>query len=455
MLRQKGEYTEPTVLGFALEKEENYQVRVPIEPRAGVVTFDEVPARVEPLPNGRVRVVVELPCRPTQIAVDPDQVIPDREPGNNFWKPRINVRYTPLYTFLDETDLTNSYDKWNIIMGPWFYGPTYDNPWFTRSTMFGLRAGAYRTQWFEGGAYLAYRTNYRDIVVGVDAVWPHLPGSHNEFGIIIERRLAGTLTGEQQANRGVAYSRYIIDFGDSLYLPPFHYVEAFGTVTDNLLPFARESLPGADRFRHQALAGVHHHINYLTPYWDAEGGFQIDTSILTGITVPGEHEGIRDAQMVTSQAAWVESMPDGLGWFSDTRWAFRLFGAAGLPARMQYFSMGGTDMFRGFDLAQRQGSLAWVGSVEWRVPIATHLNWNFCDRTIGVRNIYGALFSDTGAAYLNGHVIGNVAEAIGAGLRVDVAWFTFVERTILRFDTAKALNANTPMQFWLGIEHPF
>ena len=115
----------------------------------------------------------------------------------------------------------------------------------------------------------------------------------------------------------------------------------------------------------------------------------------------------------------------------------------------------GSELFRGFDLAQRQGSTAFVGSAEWRVPLAQRLNWNFFDRTVGVRNIYAALFSDTGAAYLRGKVVGNVAEAVGAGLRLDIAWFTFVERTILRFDTAKAVNANTPMQFWLGIEHPF
>ena len=55
-------------------------------------------------------------------------------------------------------------------------------------------------------------------------------------------------------------------------------------------------------------------------------------------------------------------------------------------------------------LGQRapKGSLAWVGSVEWRVPLAQRLHWNFFDRIVGVRNIYGALFSDTGAAYLRG-----------------------------------------------------
>ena len=40
--------------------------------------------------------------------------------------------FQPVYTFLEETDLTNGYDKWNVIYGPWVYGPMYDDPWFTR-----------------------------------------------------------------------------------------------------------------------------------------------------------------------------------------------------------------------------------------------------------------------------------------------------------------------------------
>ena len=44
--------------------------------------------RVEALPDHRVRVTVELPQKPVQIAVDPDQVLEDSDPANNYWKPR-------------------------------------------------------------------------------------------------------------------------------------------------------------------------------------------------------------------------------------------------------------------------------------------------------------------------------------------------------------------------------
>ena len=43
---------------------------------------------------------------------------------------------------LDETDLTSDYDRLNFTAGPWMWGPSYDDPWYTRSTMIGLRAGA-------------------------------------------------------------------------------------------------------------------------------------------------------------------------------------------------------------------------------------------------------------------------------------------------------------------------
>lgn len=456
IVRQKAEITDPTVVGFAFDNCDSFQLRIPLVPQVPILNLEELGARVEALPENRFRIEIELPDRPTQIAVDPDQVLVDCDPSNNVWIPHVRVRFSPLYTFIDETDLTNSYDRWNIIAGPWMYSPTYDNPWFTRDTMFGGRVGAYRTQEFEGGAYAAYRTNYRDIVIGVDGILQHWPWCSTEVGFIAERRLAGAFRGEEGGNRGVVYGRYIIDYGDSLYLPPFHYFEVFTAVTDDLLPFARETVPGGERYRHQANSGAHYHINYLTPYWDAEGGFQFDISYAGGVEVPGIHgANARGSHQMVSQLSYLQSMPDGLGWLSETRLAFRIYGATGLPARTMYFPMGSSELFRGFDIAQRQGSVVWIGSAEWRFPLAQHLNWNFCDRAIGLRNIYGAAFCDVGDTYLRGQSVGGMATALGAGLRLDVSWFTFVERTILRFDTAKAVNTNTPWQYWIALEHPF
>jgi len=465
IVRQKADYNDPTVLGFRLDDGDSFQVRIPVVPEAGLIQTTDPPGRMETLADNRVKVEVELPSWPTQIAVDPDQVLVDRNPTNNYWKPRLRVRPTPVYTFLDETDLTNAYDRWNLIFGPWIFAPTYDNPWFTRSTRFGVRAGAYRTAAFEGGIYSAYRTDYRDFVEGVDAVFDHWPWAHTEAGFVFERRIAGTYAGENQANRGVAYGRYVIDYGDSLYLPPFQYVETFVSIQDDLLPFAIETVPGAERFRHQGIGGAHYHINYLTPYWNPEGGFSADLSYAAGLVLPGEHTpnappnqifGIDGSHQLLGQATYVQAVPDGLGWLSNTVFAFRAYGAFGLPNYVQYFALGGSELFRGFSLAQRQGSALWVGSLEWRFPVLKDLNWGFFDRALCLRNIYAAAFCDVGDVYLKGQQLGGgVAEAVGAGLRLDVAWFTFVERTIIRIDMAQTVNSSAPMQIWAGLEHPF
>jgi hypothetical protein len=89
------------------------------------------------------------------------------------------------------------------------------------------------------------------------------------------------------------------------------------------------------------------------------------------------------------------------------------------------------------------------------MPLATGLTWDACDHIFGLRNIYGAAFYDVGNAYVQGHQEGPVAHAVGAGLRLDVSWFSFVERTTLRMDVAKTLNAPTPVQAWFGVGVPF
>ncbi len=462
LLRQKAEYTEQTVLGFSLDNSANYQVRIPIMPQVPVLELHEPRARVEMLPDNCVRVEVELPCEPTQIAVDPDQVLLDRNPTNNYWKTRIHWRPTPLYTQLDEVDLTNAYDRWNIIFGPWVYDATYDNPWYTRPAMAGLRIGAYRTQQFSGGAYVAYRSDDRNVIAGVDALWDHIFLPNVQVGLNIERSLTTwDDDAHEHASRGVLFERYVMLPGSSFYLPPFEYVEAFEAVQSNPLPVPSEPSPGAMPFHQQTLTGLHYHINLETPYWNPEGGFMLDTTFAEGLPLLGEH---RSFQEFYSQLSFAKTFRDLLGlsedspflrWLGDSRLAARAYGADAIQDDAQIFTLGGGDMFRGYSLSQRQGSLVWLGSLEWRIPLIQKMNWDILDHVVGLRNVYGAPFYDVGDAYIGAKETGPVAHALGFGLRIDVAWFSLIERTILRFDVAKTINDDTPLQFWFGLDHPF
>jgi hypothetical protein len=454
-LHQKAQIDERTVLGFAFGDKEHYQVRVPVVPQAGPMELPEPRARVEPLPDHRVRVTVELSQEPTQIAVDPDQVLEDAEPANNFWKPRERWRWTPLYTQLEETDLMNDYDRWNFIVGPWVYATATRDPWFQRSNYAGLRAGAYRTQQFSGGTYAAVRSDYRDVVVGTDGFIDHWPHAKAQMGYLVEQRVAGPFgeEGRDGAFRAVVYGRYIFLYGASMYLPPLHYAEVFGTYQENPMPISRTSAPGAQRPESIAAAGLHWHFDLLTPYWDPERGVRADVTYSGGgVELDGVCEGLHK---VEAQLTAVRGAPDSWPCLAGTKVAARAAVAAAVPDEAELFALGGGTLFRGFDLAERQGSVLWVVNLELRVPLVRRLSWDVADHVMGLRGLYVAPFYDVGAVYVHGKPVGDVAHALGVGLRADVAWFSFIERTMLRLDVAKTVNSPAPVQVWVGVTHAF
>jgi hypothetical protein len=477
LLHQKGDYDEPTVLGFCLDacgkKDDErlpYQVRIPILTQAQAVDYDDEHAHVETLPDHRVRVEIVLPSQPVQIAVDPDQVLVDREPTNNYWKTPVRTRFSPVFTLLDEADLTTAYDCWNITFGPWLTGSAYSDPWYQKSTLVGARLGVYRTQQFDGGIYMGYRTSFNDFVVGAEGLWDHCPFPQTQFGFNVEQRVGTLDQADAHPNREVLFGRYVFQYNSSLYLPPIHFIETYLTRQDNFLPLPQTFVPGQERYQNETLAGLHYHLNYLTPYWDPQGGMALDLTYAGG---EAKLDKTVFTNQVVGQFSTVKSLPDLSGhldeetwpgkgaepvlrWLADTRLAARVFGAGGWPSQGQYFALGGDTMFRGFSMAAREGSTVWLGSLEWRLPILRHTHCDAVDHIVALNNIYGAVFYDVGNAYTRGHAApGPVPQDVGAGLRFDVTWFGFVERTTLRFDVARTVNIDAPVQFWFGANMPF
>src|SRR5262249_51131550 len=158
------------------------------------------------------------------------------------------------------------------------------------------------------------------------------------------------------------------------------YAEAFGAIENNQLPIPRFNMPGTHRLDNQTLTGLHYRLDYLTPYWDPEGGFRLDVTLANGIPIFGQNE---EFCRLSGQFSFVKGLPDGLGWLSETRVAGRLYGGAGWPKSGLYFPLGGAGLFRAFDMAERQGSMVWLGSLEWRVPLVKHLTWDCCDHALG------------------------------------------------------------------------
>jgi hypothetical protein len=489
ILTQRAEINEETTLGFSFDGGTSYAIRVPIkvprkepkkkEPdkngekvgargRASVVTPVDakepggsnpgnegeagVPIRCERLDDTHVLVEVTLPAMPDQVSVDPDQILPDADPANNHWRPPINYRPRELYTFLDETAFTNDYDKWNVIFGPWAYGPPYSEGWFTRSTVLGVRGGVYRTEVFRGGVYAGYRPNFGDLAVGVDGHAQHFPYAKGETGINIEKSVGRFLADDDyRPDRAVVWTRHILEQTSSLYWLPREFIDGYAAYQHRWLPDPRQQRKG-ERIDPLTTIGLRYYRETYVPYWDPETGYRVDGNIALGLPLFGEDE---FSGLAWGQVSGVTAMPEDLGWLSDVKFAARAFVGLGLPKDGRLFTLGGGQLFRGFDSSERQGSCLWIGSVELRFPVKPNLDWDFMDRIVRIANIYLAPFYDVGDIYLDGRSLGPVAHAVGVGIRFDVAFFRFLERATVRFDIAQAINTNTTTQFWFGLNHPF
>lgn len=460
VVRQRRELTEPTLVAIAFR--DGSGCRVPVGWTTEPVQVPDCQATVNYLGENRWQIDITASSPPTQVTIDPERVLLDAEPANNVWKPHPHIRYTPIYTILDETNLTADYDRLNVIIGPWIWGPSYNDPWYTRTTMAGLRTGWMRPEHYQAGAYLAYRSDFQDLVFGADAI---LLGNHWEAGGNWEWRIAGPWgrlrdrviapwdrqEGAGGPQRGVFYLRHVLMPTSSLYLPPMMYQEIYTTYQDNFLPYAR-SVDGL-RWDRMMMGGYHYRWNMYTPYWDPETGVWVDLVAGGGSAYIQGWKGLAQGRV---ELAAVHTLGwDGGGVLGQTRLAARVVLQGAFPEEGRFFALGGGTLFRGFDLAERQGNALWVANVELRWPVVREVEWDVLDHVLGARNLWLATFYDVGAIYVNGRRIGDVAHALGVGLRLDVAVFSFIERAVLRLDVAKTLNTATPWQFWFGVQHAF
>jgi len=465
-LRRDGNREAKTTLEIRMDEEGKETIRVPIQTDAPKYRDPASGAVVEN--NGdEVTVEIDLEASPKQIVVDPDKIQIDPDPGNNYWRKPLRLRFTPVYTLLEETDLTNSHDRLNLIAGPWIYTAPYSNPWYTRPTMAGFRVGTYQTREFSGGAYAAYRTDYRDMVAGVDGLFPHWPTGQTEVGYHAETRIADLQNGTPNPTMASLYGRHTFMPTASLYQRPTEYLESFVTYSGNFLPYPVEDPIGAERYNQYFSTGLHLSRYYQIPYWDPEAGYQFNLGVEGGTIDLNSWQGMGK---FWGNFSFVTTLPDYSHWlpfeagtglrrvgeyFSQSRFAARVYGGYALPSQAQIFSMGGGELFRGFALSQRQGSGITVLSGEWRLPLIRQCELDVVDRLVGLRNLYGALFCDTGNVWSSGSQVGPWATAVGAGIRADLAFLGFLERGLVRFDVGQAINAGTGVQVWFGLNQPF
>jgi hypothetical protein len=456
IVKQCAEFTEPTYLGVKFERDGPYEIRIPIHPGIGVEEAElPVPARVETLPNGMMRVEMLLPKPPAQISVDPDQVLLDSNPANNHWKSECLWRLTPLYTPLDETDLTTPYDRWSVIMGPWIgytgSGMGVTGPGYDQTGHMGARIGAYRLQHFKGGIYTSWEMDDQAMVLGGDGLIDHFPWHNTQIGFQFDHSLTPDWA-ETRRDRGRIWGRYIINYSSSFYMAPIEFVDVYARVENEFWQDAGVRKPGIERYDDLAAIGVHFHRDYLTPYWDPVGGYRLDLNFEHGMPELGGDE---TYHRLEGEFSTVKGLPSGLGYLSQTRLAGRLYAGYGWPVNGEHFQLGGSRRMRGMERAEIQGNAMWLASAEWRFPIWQNIDYPICDNVLAWKHLYGACFYDIGEMYLNKQSLGGVHHSLGVGLRMDMSVFSFIERFTLRMDMARALDDNGQLMFWFGMQQAF
>jgi hypothetical protein len=395
-------------------------------------------------------ITVDLPAEPRQISIDPDQTQFDRNPANNHWKAEPEIRFTPLLTPLDQTDITTSYDRWNIMAGPWL---GINRPQFGQKAYAGLRADLYRLQTFQGGAYMAWDADDLDLKAGADAIFLHWPWANTEVGGQYDHSMTDDWASLKR-DRGRIYARYIMHETPSLYLNPTEYLELYGRVehTTDGADRGRFVPAGVQSYNDQAGVGLRWYRNYLTPYWDPEGGYKLDVNLEHGLPMVGTYSWY---ERIQAEFVLVKCLPEGLPYLSDTRLALRAYGGMGWPDNGFHYQLGGSNRVRGLSRSAREGDALWVGTLEWRLPIWKDADVDFLYRIARMRHLYAVLFYDAGEVYLNQKTVGGVAHSVGAGLRFDLGWLGFIERTTLRLDLAKTVGDKESVQLWFGLQHAF
>jgi hypothetical protein len=439
-VHQLGEILEPVTIGIKGASDAWQEVR--LEPKGGA--YDAGTVQVRPADGNTWELTLTSPERPEQIEVDPKREILDENLFNNRWKPAPKVRFSPIYTPLEEVALARPLDRPSI-----YFGPSID-----MEGRVGLRGSIMEPNRYRISPYIVYPFTPNDSVLaaGVDGEIFHQPAPNFSIGGRYERTLATDLF-DLPNNQGELFLRYNYLYTSSFLYPNLGFVDAYVRFGDNFFPdetFRRPNNPDAEIYRNIRAAGIRFHLDTRMPYWNPERGFAIDAAYENGFRAFNAGESFNRG---FGQISAVRKLPEGLGYLSETRIASRLRGGIGSPDQGEHFRLGGALGFRGQRSEDTEGSAFWLTGADWRFPLWGEVDREYFDQTVRWNSLYGALLYDVGESFILGRSQG-VDHAIGMGLYFDLGLFSFVDRLTLRAEYAYSLRYDSDI-VWFGLYHAF
>ncbi|QDU62558.1 Aminopeptidase N [Planctomycetes bacterium Pan216] len=438
LIKQRKEIDEPIDLGFAYEKKGPIVGTVRVDPHLPV----EGNTSLQQVGPHEWEVTLVTPERPKQIILDPDERVLDVNPANNRWKWDPEIRLTPIYNPLDETPIVYPLNRPSIAAGP---GIDLDG-------RIGIRGSLISPTKYRVSPYYAYSWADAQQGVGVDSEFFNLPLPNFSVGGRYERTVADGIS-LAPANQGKFFLRWYQAYTSSYVYDYNAYAETYFLFGQNFFPgvnIRREAPPGIENYTDIRAIGLRYHLDTRMPYWNPEKGYQLDAGVEFGFHAFGAGESF---QRGWAQLSAVHKLPEGLGWFSDTRVVGRLAGGVGSPDNGQHFRFGGPLRFRGYRSEDVEGNAFWLTSLEWRLPLLKRINVGVCDNMINLQELWGGVFIDMGDSFILQTNQG-FDQAIGWSTYFDFALLSFVEEMTLRVDYAYSLQAERGLM-WVGLFYAF
>lgn len=382
---------------------------------------------------------------PKQVQIDPQGWVIDQSPSNNDWKREIGVRYSPLYTPIDEAPLIQPFEKPAVVFGPGF----------DREGRVGLRGAFIASNVLRVSPFLAYttETNHENLSAGIESIFYNAPWPNWQIGLRYEHSLFTNINNDP-GDQAKLYARKILAYTTSLIRPDLSYIDFYTRIGDNFFPDTDASAPapaGIEDYRNIRAFGVSFHADTRMPYWNPRSGFQFDTTFEHGFVAFGDGQ---TYDRVDAQLSVIQSLPEGYGYLSETRIATRFAGGYGWSDNGEHFRFGGPGRFRGRHSDTTEGNAFWLTSLEYRFPLSKELDVEVVDNLAALRSISGSVFYDVGESFLSDESQGGIDHAVGGGLYFDLPLLSFVETMTFRVEYGRSLERDTGV-FWFGLFHAF
>ncbi len=382
---------------------------------------------------------------PKQVQIDPEGWVIDQTPSNNNWKREIEFRYSPLYTPIDEASLIQPFEKPAIVFGPGF----------DKEGRVGLRGSLIASNVFRVSPFLAYttETNQENLAAGIESVFYNAPWPNWQLGLRYEHSVLTNIN-NTPGDQAKLYVRKILAYTTSLIRPDLSYIDFYTRIGDNFFPDADTSgpsAPGVADYRNIRAFGASFHADTRMPYWNPRSGFQFDTNFEHGFVAFGDGQ---TYDRVDGQLSVIQGLPEGHGYFSETRVAARVAGGYGWSDNGEHFRFGGPGRFRGRHSDVTEGNAFWLTSLEYRFPLTGDLDLEVVDNLAALRSISGSVFYDVGESFLFDKSQGGIDQAVGGGLYFDLPLLSFVETLTFRVEYGRSIERDTGV-FWFGLYHAF